>query len=62
MQETKIPWGRTPEKDYQICVAEYNYPVFFNFPAGHIADNRAFYIGKRAKIEVEKGEAILSYI
>lgn len=50
MEETKIPWGKTPEEIIVDAVAEFGYPVIFDFPAGHIPDNRAFYIGKKAKI------------
>jgi muramoyltetrapeptide carboxypeptidase len=61
MEETKTPWGKSPEKIISDIVAEYDYPVLFNFPAGHIPDNRAFYIGKQAKIEVKGSAATLSY-
>jgi len=61
MNETKIPWGKSHEEIIGDIIGEYDYPVFFNFPAGHISDNRAFYIGKRANIEVKDKKAILSY-
>jgi muramoyltetrapeptide carboxypeptidase len=60
--ESKIPWGKNIEKTILDIVSEYNYPLLFSFPAGHVADNRAFYIGKQAKIEVNSNRAILSYV
>jgi muramoyltetrapeptide carboxypeptidase len=62
MEETKTPWGKSPEEIISDIVAEYDYPVLFNFPAGHIPDNRAFYIGKQAKIKVKGRSAMLSYL
>ena len=62
MNETKIPWGKNHEEIISAIVREYDYPVLFNFPAGHISDNRAFYIGKRAKIEIKGKKANLSYL
>ena len=62
MQETEIPWGKTIEETILDIVSEYNYPVLFNFPAGHISDNRAFYIGRQAAIEVNGDKAILRYL
>ena len=61
MEETKTPWGKTPEEIISGIVSEFEYPVFFNFPAGHIADNHAFYIGRKAEIEVKGKRARLSY-
>ena len=52
IEETKIPWGRSIEETVMDVVKEYDYPVLFSFPAGHISDNRAFYFGKRALITV----------
>jgi muramoyltetrapeptide carboxypeptidase len=61
MTEIKIPWGKSIEETVYDIVSEYDYPVFFNFPAGHISDNRAFYIGKKAKIEIAGSSASLIY-
>lgn len=59
--DTRIPWGRSVEETIMDIVKEFEYPVFFGFPAGHIPDNRAFYIGRRAKITVKGRKAALSF-
>jgi muramoyltetrapeptide carboxypeptidase len=59
--DTKIPWNRSIEETVMEAVKEYNYPVFFDFPAGHIPDNRAFYFGRRAVIKVSGESNILSF-
>jgi muramoyltetrapeptide carboxypeptidase len=62
IEEVKIPWGRSIEETIFGIVSEYDYPLFFNFPAGHVADNRAFYIGKQAKIDVKGKKATLTFV
>ena len=43
------------------CLIPDGQVIIFNFPAGHIADNRAFYIGKQAKLEFIGDKATLQY-
>jgi muramoyltetrapeptide carboxypeptidase len=62
IEESKIPWGKNVEETVLGIVSEFNYPVLFNFPAGHISDNRAFYIGKQATIKITGNKAVLQYI
>jgi muramoyltetrapeptide carboxypeptidase len=62
MENTKIPWGKSAETTIAEAVSDYKYPVLFDFPAGHIDDNRAFYIGKTARIIPDGGKAVLTYI
>ena len=62
INEIKIPWGKNIEETILEVVSEYNYPVLFNFPAGHIADNRAFYVGRQAEIEINGNDAVLRYL
>jgi muramoyltetrapeptide carboxypeptidase len=62
IDDTKIPWGKNVEETISGIVSEFNYPVLFNFPAGHISDNRAFYVGKQAVISVTGKNAVLKYV
>jgi muramoyltetrapeptide carboxypeptidase len=61
IEEAKIPWGKSIEETIYGIVSEYDYPVFFNFPAGHADNNRAFYIGRKAKIELTDKKAVLTF-
>jgi muramoyltetrapeptide carboxypeptidase len=47
-----IPFGSSPEDVIWELVKEYDYPVCFNFPVGHIDDNRAIVVGKTVKLVV----------
>jgi len=54
---TKIPnndpsFGKTVEEIILELISEFNFPVCFNIPAGHIEDNRALLIGCEAMLEV----------
>jgi muramoyltetrapeptide carboxypeptidase len=62
MEDSKTPWGKSAEMTIAEAVSDYGYPVFFGFPAGHIDDNRAFYIGKTARIIPDGETAVLTSI
>ncbi len=61
ISDSKIPWGKSAEETVLDILKEYDYPLFFNFPAGHVPDNRAFYLGRQAVIESEGGKSFLKY-
>lgn len=62
MKDNAIPFGKTAEEIIKDAVKEYNYPVCFNFPAGHIEKNMALYLGKKAHLRVTKNKAVLEYL
>ncbi|MFP9097604.1 LD-carboxypeptidase [Flavobacterium sp. RHBU_24] len=52
MRDNDIPWGYNALEILQDITKEYNIPICFNFPAGHIQDNRALVFGKEITMEV----------
>lgn len=54
VKKTSIPYGETAEAAIDNMVTAYNFPVCYHFPAGHIDDNRAVVLGKKATLTVSK--------
>ena len=56
MRDNTVPFGKTAEEIIKEHVQEYNYPVCFDFPAGHVKKNVALIMG--ANVELSVGENI----
>ena len=54
-------FNQTVEEVVMNVVDGYGYPVLFNFPAGHINDNRAVYLGRAARLRQSGREALLTW-
>ena len=51
---TNRPFGKTAEEIIYDAVKDYNYPVCFNFPAGHTKDNRALVMGSESYLGMDR--------
>jgi muramoyltetrapeptide carboxypeptidase len=61
MKDNDIPFGQTAEQIIMEHVKEFDYPVCFNFPAGHINDNQALIFGRKVNMLVEEQNVSLTY-
>lgn len=52
MEDTDRPFGQTVEEIIRDKVAEYNYPVCYDFYAGHIEENHTLTLGMVHQLEV----------
>jgi muramoyltetrapeptide carboxypeptidase len=52
MKDNDIPWGKNALEIIQDVTKKLNIPMIFNFPAGHIHDNRALILGNNITIDV----------
>ncbi|MGV6860948.1 MAG: S66 peptidase family protein [Putridiphycobacter sp.] len=53
IKDTEVPFGKTLNEIVLEHFETLNIPICFDFPAGHIDDNRAIIFGKPAKLIVE---------
>jgi len=61
MHDNAVSFGKTAEEIIFDLVSEYNFPICFNFPAGHINDNRALILGREVELKVTKNNIALSF-
>ena len=52
MKDNDIPWGKDALQIIEDVTKKYNIPIIYNFPAGHIQDNRALIMGNKVYINV----------
>ena len=62
MKDNSVLFGMNAEEIIAFAVQEFNYPVCFNFPAGHIDENMALYLGKTARLEVSAEAVDFHYL
>ena len=58
MNDNLIPFGKSPYEIISETINEYSFPVCFNFPAGHIKDNRALIMGRKIEMSVAQDVSI----
>lgn len=61
MNDNDIPWGKNALQIAQDIFKDYDFPVIYNFPAGHIKDNRALILGATVSVEVTAAGAVVKF-
>jgi len=61
MHDNTIPFGKNAKEIILDTVSDYDFPVVFDFPAGHLKDNSALTFGKKITLKVEKEKTKLSF-
>lgn len=54
------PFGQSANEIIDSAVGNCDYPVVYDFPAGHMADNRALILGRHIALESSKEKVILN--
>jgi muramoyltetrapeptide carboxypeptidase len=60
MKDNTVPFGKTAEEIILEAVSGFDYPVCFNFPAGHIEKNLALVFGRKARLSVSEKKVSFS--
>lgn len=61
MNDNKIPFGKTAKEIIAETVSGYDYPVYYDFPAGHIKNNTPIIFGVPATMEISPNEINIKY-
>ncbi|MCW2118276.1 S66 peptidase family protein [Flavobacterium sp. 7A] len=61
MKDNDIPWGKNAMEIIQDVTKQYNIPIIYNFPAGHIHDNRTLIMGNTITIDVNTSKSTVVF-
>lgn len=61
-KDNTVPFGSTAEEIIREHVADYNYPVCFGFPAGHIHPQQPLLLGAKVQMTVNESNSSIEYI
>ena len=61
MEDNDIPFGSSAYEIIFELVKDYNYPLAFNFPAGHVEPNRTLILGREIDFEVNENNAYMRF-
>lgn len=61
MNDNVVPFGKNACEIIAEAVADYDFPVCFNFPAGHITNNNALILGRFIDLEVEENSVTVKF-
>jgi muramoyltetrapeptide carboxypeptidase len=62
MQDNETPFGLSVSQIIADVVKEYDFPVLFDFPAGHSKQNEPLLFGAKVKLSVSADESTLSFL
>lgn len=62
IKDNDIPFGQTVAEIITEVVKDYNYPVCFDFPAGHIPNNCSLVLGSTLHLQVDGQQVKASYL
>ncbi|WP_394371899.1 S66 peptidase family protein [Neotamlana laminarinivorans] len=61
MRKNTTLWGSSIEQLILDALAEYNFPIAFNMPAGHEKDNRALILGRSVDLNVDTSNSSIIF-
>jgi muramoyltetrapeptide carboxypeptidase len=62
LKDNDIPFGQTIPEMVMDVVAEYNYPVCFDFPAGHVPNNCSLILGQNIDLSVNEQKSAINFL
>jgi muramoyltetrapeptide carboxypeptidase len=62
IRENDVTFGKTVEEIVLDAVKEYDFPISFDFPAGHIRDNRTLILGREISLLVKDNKAVVKFL
>lgn len=62
IKDNDIPFGQTIPGIIMDIVKQYDYPVCFDFPAGHIPDNCSLILGRNVSLNVKEQQVSAQFV
>jgi len=61
MEDNAIPFGKSVGEIILDAVSDFEYPVAFNAPIGHVDHNEAVFCGREVRLSLNSAQSIISF-